>query len=595
MRINWLSEAYDEMSEFDSEGLRLLARKFALLNATKHNGKAQVKAVVGKILAERPELRSLAKDVTHLVVGIINEVNSLAYEVQVTEIEEKWPDLLKIEKTKEEKALPPLPDVDKFGTVVTRFSPNPDCALHLGSVRAIILSHDYARMYVGRFLLRFEDTDPRLKRSSLRFYDMIREDLAWLGCKWDEECVQSDRVPVYLEHAKKLIEMGKAYVCTCTKDLFAASVSSGKPCSCRDLSVSDQITRWERMVSGGFAEGEAVVRIKTDLSHPNPAVRDWPALRIIDPEKNPHPRVGKKHRVWPLYNFAAGVDDHLMGITHIIRGKEHYTNTVRQKYMYEYFGWRYPEAIHYGRLKVVGAELSKSKIMRSLSDGLVQDFDDPRLATLVALRRRGITPECLRKVVVEIGPRPVDATLSWDNIYAYNRKIVDPTSNRYFYVENPIPLRVTGVSKEYVSTPLLHPSYPERGTRSIRVKPENGVAMLTVSSSDQKLLSQNRVVRLMELFNVEVLKADGPVCEAMFHSETYEDSKKIDAPLIHWLPKGGCINVKVVMPTAKVSVGLGEPRLLNEIVGNIVQLTRFGFVRVDEVSSGSMRLYFAHG
>jgi glutamyl-tRNA synthetase len=432
-----------------------------------------------------------------------------------------------------------------------------------------------------------------LKRSSLQFYDAIKEDLKWLGCRWDEEHIQSDRLSIYYEHAKRLVEMGSAYVCTCSKDLFTSKVSEGKPCPCRDLAVSDQIARWKKMLSGGYDEGEAVVRIKTDLKHPNPAVIDWPALRVIDTDKNPHPRIGAKYRVWPLYNFAAGIDDHLMGITHIIRGKEHYTNTVRQKYMYEYLGWRYPEAIHYGRLKVIGAELSKSKILKRMSDSLVEGFDDPRLATLVALRRRGISPECLRKVVVDIGPRPVDATLSWDNIYAYNRKILDPTSNRYFYVENPIRLEVTGVSREYVSTPLLHPNHPDR-TRKINVKPQNGAARLVISESDQKLLGKNRVVRLMELFNVEILKTEHRFCEARLHSETYEESKKFNAPLIHWLPEDESMDAKVVMPTARVSVGLVEPMLSNEAVGDMVQLTRFGFARIDEVAHESIRLYFAH-
>ncbi len=96
------------------------------------------------------------------------------------------------------------------------------------------------------------------------------------------------------------------------------------------------------MLSGGYAEGQAVVRVKTDIEHPNPAVRDWPALRIIDTKKYPHPRVGSKYIVWPLYNLAAGLDDHLMGMTHIIRGKEHYTNMVRQKYMYQHLGLGIP-------------------------------------------------------------------------------------------------------------------------------------------------------------------------------------------------------------------------------------------------------------
>jgi len=122
------------------------------------------------------------------------------------------------------------------------------------------------------------------------------------------------------------------------------------------------------MLSGELKEGEAVVRVKTETTHPNPAVRDWPAFRMIDPEKYPHPRVGSKYRVWPLYNFSAAVDDHLMGVNHIIRGKEHLTNAVKQTFLYKHMGWSYPEAIEYGRLKMIGFKLSKSEMVKELEE-----------------------------------------------------------------------------------------------------------------------------------------------------------------------------------------------------------------------------------
>ena len=119
-----------------------------------------------------------------------------------------------------------------------------------------------------------------------------------------------------------------------------------------------------------------------------------------------------------------------MGMTHIIRGKEHYTNMVRQKYMYEYLGWTYPEAIHYGRLKITGAFLSKSKIIQGVKDGIYTGFDDPRLGTFAALRKRGITPEAIKKMIIDVGTKSNDVTLSWENLYSYNRKILDATSNQ---------------------------------------------------------------------------------------------------------------------------------------------------------------------
>jgi glutamyl-tRNA synthetase len=440
--------------------IKEIIRKTALLNAVKHEGKAQTGPVIGKILGERPEYRSRVKEVTGLINQIISEVNKLSLHEQQRIIEENWPEELTKDKLQEEKRLPQLPNDSSYSLIVTRYSPNPDCVLHLGSARAIILSYEYARMYKGKFILRFEDTDPKLKRPVLEFYDCIREDLTWLNCKPNEEYIQSDRIPMYYECAEKLLEKGFAYVCTCQPEHFRQKALMKEPCECREGPVEEQMIKWRRMLDGGYAEGEAVVRVKTELDHPNPAVRDWPALRVVDTEKYPHPRVGSKYRVWPLYNLAAGVDDHLMGVTHIIRGKEHLTNQVRQEYMYKYLGWKYPETIHYGRLKITGASLSKSKIVQGMREGLYKSWDDPRLATFAALCRRGITPEAIKRLIIDIGPKTQDVVLSWENLYAHNRKIIDPIADRYFFVQDPIELTVKNVPREFVAKLRLHPDHP---------------------------------------------------------------------------------------------------------------------------------------
>jgi len=396
--------------------VREVIRKIALLNALRYGGKARPQPVLGKLLAERPHLKAKIREVTSIINEVVREINKLSLEEQRKVVEEKWPEVLIQERVEVERILPPLPNVEKYERVVTRFSPNPDFVLHLGSARAIVLSFEYAKMYNGLFYLRFEDTDPKTKKPRLEFYDSIREDLTWLGCRWDAEFVQSDRLPTYYEHAERIIKDGHAYVCTCKRKDFQEKVKARRPCPCRDLKPNENLLRWKHMLNGTYGEGKAVVRIKTDLNHPNPAVRDWPALRIIDTERHPHPRVGSRYRVWPLYNFACGVDDHLMGITHIIRGKEHLTNQTRQEFMYRHLGWKYPEAIHYGRLKITGASLSKSTILQGLRDGLFKNWDDPRLATLAALRRRGITPEAIHRLIVDVGPKAADVVLSWENL-----------------------------------------------------------------------------------------------------------------------------------------------------------------------------------
>jgi glutamyl-tRNA synthetase len=575
--------------------LREIIRKFALLNAIKHDGKAQTGPVIGKVLAERPELRARAKELTALVKEVVEEVNSLPLSDQMRIVEEKWPETLVKEKVEEEKRLPPLPNTNKYKEIVTRFSPNPDCVLHLGSARAIVLCHEYARTYNGKFILRFEDTDPKLKRPVPEFYNRIREDLEWLGCKPDEVYIQSDRVPIYYEYAQRLLGDGNAYVCTCQPQAFREKVLAQKPCPCRDLPSEEHLERWNRMLEGKYMEGEAVVRIKTDLAHPNPAVRDWPALRVIDIEKYPHPRVGTKYRVWPLYNFACGLDDHLMGVTHIIRGKEHLTNMVRQEYMYKHLGWKYPEAIHYGRLKIKGAYLSKSKIVQGIREGLYKGWDDPRLATFAALRRRGITPDAIKKLIIDVGPKTSDVILSWENLYAYNRKILDPKVNRYFFVPNPIQLLVKHIPRALTVRLQLHPEYPERGFKEYVIKPSEpeSEALFWISRMDLKVLAVGRIVRLMELFNIKVERVEAYSVEASFVSEAYEEAKKAEAPLIHWVPIGMDMPCQVVMPNATVTEGIAEKACKDLKTDDIVQFERFGFVRIDKVNA-KITAYYAH-
>jgi len=578
-----------------SSKIKEAIRRIALENAIKHDGKAQVKPVLGKLLGENPDLRGKIKEITSLIDEIVKEINNLTLKEQIETARRLWPELLERERERieEEKKLPPLPNVERYEQIVTRFAPNPDCVLHLGSARAIILSHEYARMYNGLFILRFEDTDPRLKRTALEFYDLIREDLKWLGCTWDAEYIQSDRMEIYYEYAERLLEEGCAYVCTCRREEFREKIHQKISCSCRKTPPEENLSRWEAMLSGEYGEGEAVVRIKTDLDHPNPAIRDWPALRIIDTEKHPHPRTGSRYHVWPLFAFANGIDDHLNGVTHVIRGKEHLTNQRRQEYLYRHLGWKYPEAIHYGRLKIVGATLSKSKIIRAVEEGVYSGWDDPRLATFRALKRRGIRPEAIRQMMIDVGPRPADITLSWKNLYAYNRKIIDPIANRYFFLDEPKRMIVKDVKGDYTVSMPLHPDHPKRGRRILKVKNRNGQAYLLISSRDFNNLRTGSLIRLMELFNVKVTSKKESLILAEFHSESYEEARRLNLSLIHWLPEGEGTRCEVIMPDGSVVKGQVEKNLRQASTDQIVQFERFGFVRIDEMGE-EIRAFFAH-
>ena len=566
-------------------------RKAAVLNAVRHNGKADAGAVLGNLLGENPSLKPKARELMPTIQRIVKEVNGTALTQLNQEAAEKWPADLTREKPEEARKLPLLPNAANYQTIVTRVAPNPDFVLHLGNARAAVLSHDYARMYKGKFIVRFEDTDPRLKKAQLQYYDFIREDLKWLGCEWDAEYIQSDRLPIYYETAETLLRMNAAYICECKPEQWKALVTAKKACPDRELGVSTQIQRWQKMLNGGYNEGEAVYRVKTELSHPNPAVRDWPGFRIVDVNKNPHPRVGSRFRVWPLYNMASGIDDHELGITHVLRGKEHLTNMARQLFLYRHLGWKYPDAVHFGRLKVEGMNLSKSRMMKALEAGEYTGIDDPRLGTLAALRRRGYSPQAIRQLMWEVGPKPVDVTISWDNINAINRKLIDPTSHRYYFVPDPITADISGVETNMEVHPPLHPQYPEMGTRTLTLRAQNGATKLLLSGSDRTTLATGATVRLMGLFNIQTLGFRDGELSAKRLDESGEGE---NVPILQWVPAEENVSVRVVLPDASDVKGFVEVGLGKEAVGSVLQFVRFGFCRVDEVDSAKVTLYFAH-
>jgi glutamyl-tRNA synthetase len=564
--------------------------KYALINAYQHGGKANPKAVIGKVLGENPELRPRAREIIPLVNKVVEKVNSLSREEQEKKLWEIYPEFFreKGEKREEKKGLPPLPKAEK-GNVVTRFAPNPDGVFHLGNARAAILSHEYARLYGGKFILRFDDTDPKVKRPEPKFYEWILEDLEWLDMKPDEIHIASDRLELYYSYAEKLIKMGKAYVCTCPPEKFRELRDKGIPCPHREEPVEVQLERWRKMLNGEYKEGEAVVRIKTDLKHPTPAIRDWPALRIID---NPnHPRTGNKYRVWPLYNFASAIDDHELGVTHIFRGQEHAENETRQRYLYEYLGWEYPVAIHHGRLSIEGVVLSKSKTRKGIEEGKYLGWDDPRLGTIRALRRRGIRPEAIKELIIEVGIKTSDTTVSWDNLAAINRKLIEPIANRYFFVADPVPMYIEGATKEFRAEIPLHPDHPERGTRKLKFEPGKPVY---VSKEDMDLFKPGNFVRLKDLFNVEILKASEDGIKARFQGVEYEIAKENRWRMVHWVTEGK--PCEVLVPEGEellVRRGLLESDA-DVKVDDVVQFERFGFVRIDAVKPERIVAIFAH-
>ncbi|MBU0684515.1 MAG: glutamate--tRNA ligase [Candidatus Thermoplasmatota archaeon] len=549
-----------------------IIRKYALQNAVQFNGKATVGAVLGKVMAENTELRPRAKELTTLAKTVVDEINKMPAEAQKKALEELAPELLVKESKQRETGLPDLRGVT--GEVRMRMAPNPSGPLHVGHSRMAILNDEYVKRYGGICYNRFEDTDPaRIDPSG---YDTIPEDFAWLGVRIDKTIIQSERFEIYYDIAKNLLEMGKAYVCTCKPETWRDLKNHKKPCPHREQPLSEQMLRWDLLFDGSYKPEEASLMVKTDLMHPNPAIRDFVGLRIDD---TPHPRTGTKYRVYPLMNLAVAVDDHLLDLTHVLRGKDHLNNTFRQQYLYDYFGWKKPVYIHYGRVSIEDAQLSTSKMANGIREGLYSGWDDPQLGTLRALKRRGIRPESLRRYWLETGIKEVDIEFSWKTLYSFNRELIDDSADRFFFVSDPVKVKIEG-APDLVSKAPVHPDHPERGIREIRIGPKR-----TVYVSRDDVPKGDGKLRLKDLGNIEF---KGGVAHYIGNDLGV---LKEGVPIAHWAPLSS-FDAEVLMTDGTAKKGKAEP-LLAAAKGKLVQLERFAFVRVEEVSP-IIRCVFAH-
>jgi len=549
-------------------------RKYALQNALQFQGKATVGAVMGKVMAENAELRPKAREVTVLAKSIVDEVNRMGLEAQRKALEDLAPELLVKEAKKKEVGLPDLPDV--AGEVRMRMAPNPSGPLHVGHSRMAILNDEFVKRYGGICYNRFEDTDPA--RIDPTGYDTIPEDFNWLGVRIDRTIIQSDRFEIYYDVAKKLLEMGKAYVCTCKPNTWRDLKNHKKACPHREQPLSEQMARWDKMFDGSYGPEEASLIVKTDLGHPNPAIRDFVGLRIDD---TPHPRTGTKYRVYPLMNLAVAVDDHLLDLTHVLRGKDHLNNTYRQEYVYNYFGWKKPVYIHYGRVSIGDFQLSTSKMARGIKDGTFSGWDDPQLATLKALRRRGIRPEALRRYWVETGMKEVDIKFSWKTLYSFNRELIDDEADRYFFVHFAVKLPILDAPPDLTARAPIHPDHPERGVRELKVGPES---VVLVCSED--LATPAKKIRLKDLCNIDIMDGGGR------YAGNDLSVLKEGVPIIHWVPTDSP-KAEVLLTDGKVLGGRAETGM-KSAKGKVVQLERFAFVKVEEVEP-TIRCVITHG
>nr|MBA4405610.1 glutamate--tRNA ligase [Nanoarchaeum sp.] len=536
--------------------------RFVLDNAVRYEGKAEIGSVVGSLIANHPELKAKIKELMPEINKIVKQVNSMNIKQQEIKLKELG-ELVRPEKQEKTDKTPVLKDPKDL---VVRFAPNPNGPISLGHCRPGLWNWFLAKKYDGKYILRFDDTDPKTKVPMKEAYDWFIEDLAWLGVKPDKVVIQSERLEVYYKYAEELIKLGKAYVCTCDVEVKKKLLQKGIKCDCYD---AYQTERWQKMFKG-YKEGEAVLRIKTDLKNPNPAVRDWAAFKIVD--NNQHP-LNKKARVWPLLNFASAIDDHEFKVTHIIRGIDLSISDDRQKYIYRYLGWKYPETMYNGKLLVDGVK-STSMTKALIASGKITGWDDPRLGTIRALKRRGFQPEAIINFIKSVGLTRNDTNVSMDALAAFNKDIIDKTTKRYFLIIKPKKIKIKNAPILDVQVPS-HPDNKKLGVREFKTTNEFYI---------QDKLEKGKAYRFMHLFNFIDKKYDSA-----------EYKKELEAKLIHWLPvSSNLVNVDVLMNNGKLVSGLAEHGVNSLKVNDIVQFERFGFCRLDKKEKDKLLFVYCH-
>lgn len=389
---------------------------YALKNAVEHEGKAVEGAVISSLFHEGLQKEEV-KDIIRDVKKIISEINKLGLEKQQEEFE-------KLEKEVSHReireGLPELPNAKK-GKVVLRIAPFPSGPLHIGNARQYILNDEYAKMYKGKLIFVMDDTiGSEEKQIAKEAYKLIPDGLKWLNIKYSKPVIyKSDRLKIYYKYAEELIKMNKAYVCSCSQEEIKKNRVEMKECLCRQYPVNEQVQRWKKMFSS--KPGSFTLRIKTSMQDKNPAFRDRVLFRISE---RVHPRVKKKYRVWPLLEFSWSIDDYLLKMTHVIRGKELMIETEMEKYIFNIFGWKMPVFIHTGLLQFEGVKLSKSKGQKEIREGRYFGWHDPRTWSLQSLEKRGIEADAVRKFILGLGLTQNEIIVPIDVLYAENRKIL---------------------------------------------------------------------------------------------------------------------------------------------------------------------------
>jgi len=357
-----------------------------------------------------------------------------------------------------------------YSHVQTRFPPEPNGYLHIGHAKAICINFGTAQRYCGTCNLRLDDTNPT--KEDVEYVDAIKEDIEWLGFKWDNLYFASDYFPFIHECAIKLVEKGLAYVCDLTADEMpkyrGTLTEPGKDSPYRNRSVQENLDLFGRMTAGEFKNGEKVLRAKIDMASPNLNMRDPIIYRIM---KAYHHRTGDKWCVYPMYDFAHPLSDAKEGVTHSLCSLEFENHRPLYNWFLQALEIPHaPRQIEFARMNVNYTLTSKRKCLKLVNDNLVVGWDDPRMATLCGMRRRGFPAEAIRTFCDKIGVSKAYSVIDYALLESCVRDYLNTNAQRAMAVLRPLKVIVDNYPEEKVEDIEvdINPNKPELGKRSVK-------------------------------------------------------------------------------------------------------------------------------
>ena len=445
------------------------------------------------------------------------------------------------------------------GRVHTRFPPEPNGYLHIGHAKSICLNFGIAEQYNGKCNLRFDDTNP-LKEDT-EFVKSIIEDVKWLGYKWNDDLLfASDYFDQMHDYALRLIESGKAYVCDQSPDEIrkyrGTLVNPGKDSPYRIRSISENLELFAKMKDGSFKNGEKTLRAKIDMSHPNLNMRDPVLYRILHAE---HHRTGSKWCIYPMYDWAHGLEDSIENITHSICTLEFEDHRPLYDWYLNELEIYHPQQIEFARLNINFTVLSKRKLKKLVDGKHVDGWDDPRMPTISGLRRRGYTPSSIRKFSNSVGVTKRNSIIDVVRLENALREELNKTSPRVFAVVDPIKVIITNYpeDKTEMIEAVNNPEKPDSGIRKIPFSKELFIERDDFMEDPPKKffrLSVGKEVRLKYAYFIKCVdivknsKNELTEIHCTYDPKSFggksSDGRKVKGTL-HWVSAHNALDVKV--------------------------------------------------